>query len=106
MVKHVVLRPAAQRDLDALYAYIRDARGDPAVAIGYLRRIRTFCQGLATLTLRGHQRDDIRAGLRIVSFERRVVIAFIVDGDTVVIGRVFYGGRDYETLLNEEPGGF
>lgn len=104
MAHEVVLRPAAERDLDALYTYIRDARGDPAVAIGYLRRLRAFCEGLSTLPLRGTLRNDIRPGLRIVSFERRVVVAFVVSQHAVVIGRVFYGGRDYEALLNEDAG--
>ena len=103
-VHKVLIRPSAERDLAALYAYIRDARGDPTVAIAYLRRIRTFCEGLATLPLRGVRRDDIRPGLRIISFERRLVVAFVVTADTVVIGRILYGGRDYEALLGEDAG--
>jgi toxin ParE1/3/4 len=103
MAHEVVLRPAAEQDLEDLYSYSRDARGDPAVAIAYLRRIRAFCEGLGTLPLRGTQRNDIRPGLRIVGFERRAAIAFVVTADTVVIGRVFYGGRDYEALLHEDP---
>ena len=43
---------------------------------------------------RGRQRDDLRPGLRIVGFERRVSIAFHVSPDTLVIDRIFYGGRD------------
>ncbi|WP_338049426.1 hypothetical protein [Rhizobium tubonense] len=33
--------------------------------------------------------------LRIIGFERRVSIAFIVKGDIVEIQRIFYGGQDY-----------
>jgi toxin ParE1/3/4 len=42
----------------------------------------------------------LQPGLRISGFERRAVIAFIVTEDEVVIARVLYGGRDYETLLS------
>lgn len=49
--------------------------------------------------MRGHHRNDIRPGLRIVGFERRVTIAFCVDESAVTILRVFYGGRDWEPLV-------
>jgi toxin ParE1/3/4 len=106
MVRNVVFRPAAERDLEGLYTFIRDARGEPTVAIGYIRRIRSFCEGLATFPERGQRRDDIRPGLRITSFERRVVIAFTITPELVRIGRIFYGGRDYEALLGESPDDF
>lgn len=36
-------------------------------------------------------------------FERRVVILYRVDEDTVWITNLFSGGRDYETLLHRHP---
>jgi toxin ParE1/3/4 len=104
VTRRAILRPAARRDLAELYAYIRDERGDPEIAVGYVRRIRIFCESLATFPERGTRRDDIRPGLRIVGFERRVVLAFSVTHETVVIGRIFYGGRDYEALLGIDEG--
>lgn len=44
---------------------------------------------------RGPRRDDLAAGIRILPFERRTVIIYRIDGDTVRILRVLYGGRDY-----------
>jgi toxin ParE1/3/4 len=44
-------------------------------------------------------RDDIRPGLRVVGFERRVTIAFAVGEAGVTIVRVFYGGQDWEEAL-------
>jgi plasmid stabilization system protein ParE len=48
----------------------------------------------------GRRRDDLRSGVSIVGFERRVVIAYkqLQSGD-IEIGRIFYGGRNYEALL-------
>ena len=46
-------------------------------------------------------RDDIRTGLRIIGFERRVSIAFHVETATVVINRILYGGRDVEKAFQE-----
>jgi toxin ParE1/3/4 len=48
---------------------------------------------------RGTRRDDIRPGLRVVGFERRVTIAFHVDDTTVTIDRILYGGREIEDAL-------
>src|SRR5580704_9229934 len=78
LAHEVVFRPAAQRDLDALYRYIRDKGGGAVVAIGFIRRIREHCLGFANFPERGARRDDIRRGLRLVGFERKVTIAFSV----------------------------
>ena len=102
MRRRVVLRPAAVRDLDRLYDFIFGEAG-PATAAGYIRRIRAHCDSPADFPERGLARDDIRPGLRVTSFERRVAIAFAFDATTVRVARIFYGGRDYEALLRE-PG--
>jgi len=49
--------------------------------------------------MRGTQRDDVRPGLRVTNYKGRAVIAFTVDADRVSILGVFYGGQDYETVL-------
>ena len=98
----LLLRPAAEADLARLYHYISERSGSRDIAIGYVRRIRAQCEALLTFPERGHRRDDLRPGVRIVGFEKRVVIAYAIlpHGD-VEIGRVFYGGRNYEALLSE-----
>jgi toxin ParE1/3/4 len=50
-------------------------------------------------------RDDVRPGLRITNYEKRAVIAFAVDAEQVSIIGVFYGGQDYETLLQDDSEG-
>ncbi|WP_363215994.1 hypothetical protein [Mesorhizobium sp.] len=40
-------------------------------------------------------------GLRTVPFEHSTVIAYVVEGDFVRIVNIFYGGRDYETLMRD-----
>ena len=85
MVRKVVFRAAAERDLAKLYKDIKDSRGEPTLAINYIRRIRSYCEGFAEFPERGTRRDDIRPGLRIVGFERRVAIVFTFDADHVRI---------------------
>jgi toxin ParE1/3/4 len=77
--------------------------GYPERAIGYVRRIRAFCDTLASFPERGQRRDDLRPGLLVIGFERRVVIAYtILDNGDIEIGRIFYGGRDYEAIMRDE----
>lgn len=90
----VVFRPAAENDLMALYEYIAKNSGlDRAGA--YIARIEQAGMALADFPLRGMQRGDLHPGIRIIDFERRASIAFIVENDTVRIARIFYGGRDF-----------
>lgn len=96
--REVVFAPEASDDLIGLYDWIA-VEASPAVAIGYLERVETFCLRLSVGADRGHLRDDIRPGLRIIGFERRLTIAFVVSGDIVTILRVFSAGRNWETAL-------
>jgi toxin ParE1/3/4 len=95
----VSFSPEAEKQLLKLYTYIADAKS-ASVAEGYVSAIVEFCQGLGEFPHRGTARDDLRLGLRIIGFRRRVTIAFAVDkDDRVTIVGIFYGGRDYESLL-------
>jgi len=90
--------PEALGDLIDLYDYIA-LRDGAERAIGYIDRIEGCCRDLSVFPERGIRRDDLRCGLRILGFERRAVIAFLVTADTVTILRILYGGRDLETVF-------
>ncbi|MDX8468436.1 type II toxin-antitoxin system RelE/ParE family toxin [Mesorhizobium sp. VK23B] len=64
-------------------------------------RIRAFCERLEYGSERGTRRDDVRPDLRVVGFERRVTVAFIVEPERVVILRLFYGGANWSHDLAE-----
>jgi toxin ParE1/3/4 len=89
----------SKRDFLRLYDWIADAAGE-SVAEGYIARIEAWCTNLDLASERGRRRDDLRKGLRIAGFERRVTIAFTVDTHQVTILRVFYGGQDWEEELS------
>ena len=74
------------------------AAQSPDIALGYIQRIRAFLRGFDTFPERGSRRDDIRPGLRMVGFERRVTIAFVVEGDEVIFSNILYGGRQLPGL--------
>ena len=93
--RRVVFTPEARNDLFEIYDWIA-AKASAQIAMSYIERIETYCLGFELASERGHRRDDISPGLRIVGFERRVTIAFAVDDDSVTILRLFYGGQNWE----------
>jgi len=96
----VVFSPEAEEELAALYRYIA-AAASPSIAADYTDAIVTHCQNLRRFPERGTRRDDIRPGLRISNYRKRVIIAFVIEPDKVLILGIFCGGRDYETVLAE-----
>jgi len=75
-VEHrVIFSPEAAADLSNLYDYIAKESG-PTRAMNYLTRIEAYCAGFRFSAERGTKRDDLRPGLRIVGFERRITLAF------------------------------
>jgi toxin ParE1/3/4 len=99
--RKVVFSPEARADLFALYDYIAE-QSSPIRAMGYIERIESYCLGFDLGGERGTRRDDVRPGLRIVGFERRLTIAFHVDRRTVTTDRIFYAGRDVERAMRKE----
>lgn len=82
--------------LRELRRYIARESGYPDRARGYVDRIRVYCKKLEMYPNRGTLRDDLRPGLRLIGFEKRVTIAFTVEQDQPIILGVFYGGQDVE----------
>ena len=101
----VLFAPEAQDQLDALEDFIANV-DSAAVAARYVDAIVAYCQSLATFPERGLRRDDLMPKLRITNYRKSAVIAFVVDTDakTVSILGVFYGGQDYEVVLQDAPG--
>jgi toxin ParE1/3/4 len=97
----VVFTPEAEGQLTELYGYIA-AEASPEIAARFTDGIVTYCESLSTFRARGNRRDDIRPGLRVTGYRKRVAIAFHVDEDRINIIGVFYGGQDYEAALLEE----
>ncbi|QYF93148.1 type II toxin-antitoxin system RelE/ParE family toxin [Massilia sp. PAMC28688] len=99
MSYHVVFAPEAEEHLVSLYQYVA-AASSPDIASRYAEAIVSYCESLCTFPNRGTARDNIRMGLRITNYKKRVVIAYAVDGETISIIGIFYGGGDYESILH------
>ncbi len=98
MTYRVIFTPEAIQQLTDLDDYLADA-GVPDNE--FVPSIVGYCESLATFPMRGRSRSDLRPGLRVIGYKRRVAIAYIVATDTVTIAGVFYGGQDYEPQITE-----
>ena len=95
----VSYRPEAVADLENIYDAVARMSASRQVARGFVQRIMARCRRIGDVPRGGRRRDDLVPGLRLVPFEGRAVIAYVVM-DGVEITNVFYGGRDYEALLS------
>ena len=91
----VVFSPEAEGQLIDLYRFLA-AEASPDIAARYTDGIVAQCEALQLLPFRGTPRDDVRPGLRTLSYRRRTIIAFTVVDDRVEIIGIFYGGQDWE----------
>jgi toxin ParE1/3/4 len=101
VAREVTFAPEAEEDLLRLYDFI-ERRSGPQRAYDYVARVTAYCLSFVTLPERGILRDDLRPGLRVIGFERRITIAFHVTAKTVTIDRLFYGGRDWEGEFGDD----
>jgi len=99
----VVYAPEAEDQLLALFFHIA-AAASPEIAARYTDAIVSQCESLSTFPMRGARRDDIRPGMRVFGFRRRVSIAFEVTGEVVTILGVFYGGQNLEQVFEDWAG--
>jgi toxin ParE1/3/4 len=86
----VVFTPEAEEQLVELYRYIAND-ASPAVAEQFTSAIVEFCVRLVNFPHRSARRDDIRPGLFVTQYRSRVVIAYSVDNNEIVVIGVFYG---------------
>ena len=98
MSHKIEFSPEALGDLIDLYPH------RPARRCGTRDRLyrtpRGFLQQSVSISGPRRQEDDMRPALRILGFARRAVIAFQIAPGMVRILRIFYGGRDRETVFS------
>lgn len=100
MMHSVVYAPGAETQLVALYFHIA-AAASPEIAARYTGAIVEQCESLKAFPMRGARRDDIRPGLRVFGFRRRVSITFEITDEVVTILGIFYGGQNFEAAFDQ-----
>lgn len=101
MSYRVEFSSAAEDQLTALLSFIAE-KASPEVAFDYVDSIVAHCESFSTFPHRGTMRDDLRPGLRITNFKKRVLIAFRVKEAVVQVLGIFYGGQDFEAAFERD----
>lgn len=94
----VLYNRSAETDLYALEEWLLGQGVGFGVIDGYLARLRGRCDRIGDLPHSGFARDDLLPGLRIVNFEKRVIVGYLVRDAYVEILNFFSHGRDYEAF--------
>lgn len=97
----VTFEPNALEDIDNVQRWISEG-SSARVAEAFVKRLLKFCDRLDVFPLRGAVREDVRRGLRTVTFEKAVSVAYRVDGQRVAIMRIVYRGRNLADLFGED----
>ena len=97
----VIYSPKAESQLSNIFEYVCK-RGGETVAAKFVSSIIDYCDGFETFPERGILRYDLREGLRIIGYRRRVTIAFAIDSFQIIILGIYYGGQDFESDVSVE----
>lgn len=100
MSRELYYTPAARDDLEEIFWFI--AADNPRRARSYIAEIEACCQKLCTSPEIGVSRPDLRPGLRVFPFHRRIIIAYELPEGRLDILRIFSSGRDYETIMAQD----
>ena len=92
----------ANADISAIFKYTLERSRNFIIATSYTDRLYDRCLKIGDAPFGGVARDDIAAGLRLTVFERRVVILYRIEKETVWITAILSGGRDYASLVDRQ----
>ncbi|MGV3491093.1 MAG: type II toxin-antitoxin system RelE/ParE family toxin [Devosia sp.] len=105
MTLRVVLARTAQNDLKKIGRWISEA-GAPRTGQRYVARIKQRLAKLGDAPEVGRPYGYNDPGLRIIGYERRIMIAYRVEKTRIIVARVFYGdrtGKRYCRPVRQDP---
>ena len=97
----VIWQPEARGDLDAISDWIAERAGVDT-ALAYAARIEAFVARLEHFPNRGTARVSMPNGVRTVTFERRIIVAYRVEGSLVRILRLIGAVRDFTHQFKDD----
>ncbi len=105
MTGRINFTPEARQQLHHLDEWITE-KASADTARRFVAAILDHIDGILVFPLAGRARDDVRAGMRTITLNKRTLIAYEVDqssGELVVnVLGVFHGGQDWQTALGED----
>lgn len=104
MTKYAVrFAPEFDERLEIVVDYMEFHGRSEASIARYITEVYDACESYGAFPNRGTPRDDVLPGLKITHHKGDTILAFVVDEDRADVWflGVFYGGQDWQALLNE-----
>jgi plasmid stabilization system protein ParE len=105
MTGRINYTPEALQQLNELHDWITKAASSE-IARRFVSAILNHIDGILIFPLAGRARDDVRPGMRTITFKKKTLVAYVVDesSDELVVAvlGVFHGGQDWEAALAED----
>ncbi len=100
ILREVRFHPLAEEDLNQIDDFVatRSLSGARRLA----ERVEATVDRLCRFPDIGRQRDDLAAGIRTIPVDQTLLIAYKVEADHILVLRIFYAGRDFESNLGNE----
>lgn len=98
--RRVILLASAENDLNEIADWLIEFSSE-TTATAYLHRLKGRIGTLANASERGTLRGEV-PGLRIIGIMHGVSVAFVVDGDEVVVHRTLYRGRSFQPAVSPD----
>jgi toxin ParE1/3/4 len=93
MTRRLVITPRARRDVRSISRWVEQRAGE-TIADAYVSRLQRHVEELVEFPERGTRRSRRRPHLRVIGFERRITILFVVTAAEVTVLRILYGGQN------------
>ena len=90
--------PVALDDISSILTYVMQSSQNLTTAERYIDRLFERCERIGDAPFGGVARPDLAPDLRMVVFERSIVILYQVQGNIVRITNILSGSRDYAAL--------
>lgn len=105
MTGRINFTPEARQQLHHLDEWIGE-KATAETARRFVSAILDHIDGILVFPLAGRARDDVRPGMRTITFKKRTLVAYEVDqsSDEVVVNilGVFHGGQNWEAALSAD----
>jgi toxin ParE1/3/4 len=98
----VIYREEAIADIEQIVGYLRDQGASLMAAHAFVDRMEARCQRIGGVPEGNPLRPDLGPGIRLAPFERSAIILYCLTDAAVEIVRIYYGGRDYQSLLGDK----
>lgn len=100
ILREIRFHPLAEEDLDRIDDFV--ATRSPSGARGLAERLEGVIEQLSRFPDSGRPRDDLAVGIRTITVDHTLLVAYKVDPNHILILRIFYAGRDFEADLRDD----